>query len=483
MADDSAFADLRKLADALAALETRSLRAAATRSIEQLATRLDTLAIPLLVRTLHTGSIPREAARSALAALATQLPGTRTRVLDALRALIAESPDDDVIVCALGLLAELGAPGAAKFSDPVAIQRRSALALAAQLETPSEIAHAADMMVKQLGERDVEQMLEVLVDVAPTAAHRLAGELAIRLDVDRELRARLAAIIAKLPPRVLESVPVRRPTHVAVLVDAAARMVVVATRRHSGERTWRRWAVLIGEHGCIEDCLHETVANELDPTATLVANLCADGYRVASNELDHAHTLVATAARRTARSDVTFDSSYYLGRDLLDLRDAHVIAPPAPAESVLAKAVELLAAGDADGARTLFERCPSDATEWTGGYGACLLALGDHAAAVSPLERAIAAEPAWPLHHWNLGVALHKLGDARACQAALRRFLATSAHAQALVDDLDQPARVTCARQLVAELERIARIDRGIRRRAASARPRAASKKRKKPAT
>lgn len=490
MADDSAFADLRKLADALAALETRTLRAAATRSIEQLAHQLDALAVPLLVRTLAGTPVAREAARHALVTLAARL-SARTRVLEALRALIADHASDDTKVCALGLLAELGAPETAKFSDPVAIQRRSALALAAQLETPSDIANAADMMVRKLAERDVLQMLEVLVDVAPAAAHRLAGELALRLDVDREQRARIAAVIGAAPR--LESVPPTRPTrptHVAVLVDAAARMVVVATRKQAGERTWRRWAVLIGASGCIEDCLHEDAAPDgaLDPTATLIANLCADGYRVASSELEHATMLVATAARRTSRADVTLGSSYYLGRDLLELRDAHVIpqtlAPAAP----LSRAFDLLAAGELAEARTLFERCSTEIAmtlDWAGGYGACLLAQGEHAAAIAPLERAVAGEPAWPLHHWNLAAALHKLGDARGCQAALRRFLTTSAQTQVLVDDLDQPARLAHAKQLVAELERIARLDQALtpRRRAASARPRATSKKRKKPAS
>ncbi len=492
MADDSAFADLRRLADALSALETRALRAAATRSIEQLAKGLDGLAVPLLVRTLSGGTpVAREAVRRALV-LVTQ--SARTRVLEALRALLAQPTSDDVKVCALGLLAELGAPETAKFSDPVAIQRRSALALAAQLETPSDIANAADMMVRKLVDRDVLQMLEVLTSVAPAAAHRLAGELALRLDVDREQRAKVAAIIGSIP-RPLESVPPTRPTHVAVLVDAAARTVVVATRKQAGERTWRRWAVLIGEAGCIEDCLHEDAAPDgaLDPTASLIANLCADGYRVASSERDHARSLVATAARRTTRSDVTLGSSYYLGRDLLDLRDAHVVAQTLEAPA-LSKAVELLAAGELADARALFERCPPEIAgpnlasgDWAGGYGACLLALGDHVAAIAPLERAIAAEPTWPLHHWNFAAALHKLGDARACQAALRRFLSTSAQPSALLDDLDQPARITHAKQLVAELERIARLDRSLtrgrsltRRRAASVRPRAASKTKRK---
>lgn len=476
----------------MSALETRALRPAATRSIDQVVARLGTTAAPYLSRTLRDGTpIAREAARAALIKLADRSELTRTRVLDAVRSLITDDSSDDVKVCALGLLAELGAAhasGTAKFSDPVAIQRRSALALAAQLETANEIANAADMMVKQLDDRDVVQMLEVLCQVAPAAAHRLAGELALRLDVDREQRAKIAAVVDGTPATDATRPRPTRPTHVAVLVDASGRIVVVATRKHPGERRWRRWAVLIGESGCIEDCLHEDAAPDgaLDPTASLIANLCADGYRVASSELDHARTLVATAARRTVRmlgtKDHALASAYYLGRDLLDLRDAHVIADLVETPT-LAKAIDLLASGDAAAARALFERCSPEAAataDWAGGYGACLLALGELAAAVAPLERAIASEPTWPLHHWNLAVALHRLGDLRACQAALRRFLSTSATPSGLVDDLDQPVRIAYAKTLIAELERIARIDRAGRRAAAS-RPRAtASKKRKK---
>lgn len=479
------FADLRKLADALTALETRVLRSAATRSIDQLVEKLGATCVPFLARTMRDGSpVTREAARVQLARLGSW-PSSRVRVLDALRTLTTDG-SDDIKVSALGLLAELGEPSAARFADPAAIQRRSALALAAQLETSSDIANAADMMVKGLDAQNIVQMIEVLLDVAPSAAHRLAGELALRLDVDAEQRARIAELVVSAPadPAVLRP---ERPTHVAVLVDAGARIVVVATRKCNGERRWRRWAVLIGEAGCIDDSLHEetTADPRHDPTATLVANLCADGYRVASSELDHARTLVSTAVRRTVRQQLPLASGYYLGRDLLDLRDAHVIAVEhvdVSPLSQLGRAIDLLAAGDAVEARALFERCTPEVVatgDWNGAYGACLLALGDHAAAVSPLERAIAAEPAWPLHHWNLAAALHTVGDARGCLAALRRFLSTSAARTGLVDDPDQPARLAHAKQLTAAIERIARLD---RKRATPARQRASARRRKKPA-
>src|SRR3569623_1346868 len=119
----------------------------------------------------------------------------------------------------------------------------------------------------------------------------------------------------------------RRPTLVAILGDAAARLVVVARRKLAGERRWRRFAVLIHRDGHIDDCLHEDAA---DDHAPLIANLVADGYRVASSDLERARGIVAAAARQTVASAAPADeparltSAYYLGRDLLDLGDAHL---------------------------------------------------------------------------------------------------------------------------------------------------------------
>src|SRR5205823_11819683 len=109
---------------------------------------------------------------------------TRVRVVHELQRVAASDIADDAKVCALGLLAELGERGAARFSDPSAIQRRSALALAAQLDAPADVAATADMMAHQLAAEDMLQLVEVMADAAPGAAFRLAAELAARLDVD-----------------------------------------------------------------------------------------------------------------------------------------------------------------------------------------------------------------------------------------------------------------------------------------------------------
>jgi hypothetical protein len=505
---EAVFRDLRKLADWIS---TSPLRSAL--HIERVVKRLGTVAIPLLGRELRSVDPQRrDAARDALETLAMHDPAVRTRVTAELHAITSGAVADEAKVVALGLLSELGEHAHVRFADPSAIRTRSAIALAAHLETAADLAGAADLMVHQLEPGDIVQMLEVMANAAPGAAHRLATELGLRLDVPGTLRDRITQLMASVAPELepagmpampaalRDAAPEARPapaakpvqkpgsgapgrpraelTRAAVLVDAAARLVVIATRKAAGERRWRRWAVLIGASGRIEDCLHEEDAGPDGDVRSLVATLCADGYRVASSELDHAHEVVAAAARLTTESTRALPSPYYLGRDLLDLGDAHLGARghADPTAAVLARAIELVAAGDHARALPLLARCDPDNPDAAAALAAVLLAQHRPDAALAALDRALAAEPDWPLHHWNRAAALHQLGDARGCYDALRRFVTTSAVPSGLIADPDQPARVGCAERMLADLERTARLTgRSLRRRA---RPRAAKKKR-----
>ncbi|MBL0220542.1 MAG: hypothetical protein IPQ07_42570 [Myxococcales bacterium] len=468
MAADGVFADLRRLADWFSTSPQRG-----SLHIERTVQRLGITAVPLLGRELRSPDRRRrEAARAALAALADDLV-TRGRVITELRAVTTDPAihDDEVKVSALGLLAELGEKAAAVFSDPREIQRRSAIALASQLATDADVASAADLMVATLGDDDIAQMLDVMSEAEPVAAQRLGAELAVRMDVASDARERFAAVIAqRIVPTVRPATERRRaarPTHVAVLIDASARLVVVASKKIAGERRWRRWAVLIGPSGRIDDCLHEDDATDASDAAPLIANLVADGYRVASTELDHARTVVTTAARLTARPldrATGLTSAYYLGRDLLDLGDAHVGERTKPAPALIARAIEQTAEslvnGDHAKAQAMLELCdPANPDVAAATATLCLAARPPRTAdAIAALERALAVEPEWPLHHWNLAAALHAQGDSSGCFHALRRFIATSSTPTGLYADPDQPARVGSAHRMMADLERAARL-------------------------
>jgi len=242
-------------------------------------------------------------------------------------------------------------------------------------------------------------------------------------------------------------------------------MVVIATRKVSGERRWRRWAVLVGAAGTIDDCLHEDTTADRDGSA-LVAELCADGYRIASHDPAHARTALVAAARLTAGE---LPTGYYLGRDLLDLGDAHLThaftsgarATHIRIAATLGRASELLAdGGEPARARAILATGTTDPHDPDRAAldAACLVAENKLRDAIEPLRRAVAGEPAWPLHHWNLGVILYRLGDASGAHQALQRFVAASAKPTALLADPDQPERLAHAERLLTELERVARL-------------------------
>jgi hypothetical protein len=469
----SVFGDLRRLADWFSTSPQR-----ASIHIERVVDRVGGTAIPLLGREIrHVDGRRREAARTALARLANDVL-YRARVVQELRDVTEDlAIGDEAKVCALGLLSELGERAAARFIDPSAIQHRSALALAAQLSTDADLANAADLMVHQLDHADIVQMIAVMIEAAPSAAYRLAGELSMRLDLPADAREQIAAVLVGQTPPIDVDRSRRqarsRGTHVAVLVDASARLVVVAWRPMSLKAraaTYRRWAVLIGATGTIDDCLHDADCETDGDAASLIASLVADGYRVASSEIAHARTVVTAAARLTALTPAAdgtsaLTSSYYLGRDILDLGDAHMgaIASRArrAAAASLARALEYIGDGELDRGAQLLSRTDvsaSSASEHHAATAYVHLAKREPQLAAEALERAIAVEPEWPLHHWNLACALRMLGDASGCFWALRRFVATSAAPTGLFADPDQPGRVGLAERMMAELERTARI-------------------------
>lgn len=461
---DGAFRQLRRLADWFSSGPQRSAP-----QIARILEHLGVTAVPFLGRQLRSADLERrEAARDALGAIAARGAPARARVTAELLAITGSAAADEAKVVALGLLSELGEHADARFADPAAIRQRSAIALAAHLETPADVASAADMMAHELSEADIVQMVEAMAGAAPGAAHRLATELIQRLDVPGSARDRLALLVATLgsrgarDPGADHHAP--RGVHTAVLVDAAARLVVIASCRIAGARRWRRWAVLINANGRIDDCLHEDDAGPDGDAAPLIAALCADGYHVATTEEpDHARDVVAAAAQRTAESTRALPSPYYLGRDLLALADAHLgqlgrRGQADPRSAALARAIELIATGDHAAAMPLLERCDPEHPDVAAALAAGLLAQRRPDAALIALDRALAAEPEWPLHHWNRAVALHQLGDPRGCYYALRRFVAMSSLPSGLAGDPEQPVRLASAERMIADLERTARL-------------------------
>lgn len=515
----SSFEDLRRLATCFDKLDARAAR----KSI----LRLGGLALPLLLRELGGTSTARaELARGLIAELAGGEAELRSRAVRGLQALAASAPrapqssatgasathgtpsagaggapHDDAKARALGLLGELGVAAASPtFSDPEAVQRRSAAALAEQLGSDADVAAAADLMARRLDPEEMVSLLEIMTDTKPQAAALLLHELSGRTDLDGSVRSdvrRLGAASraaswtqtsrgeAPTGTRRRSSRPLGHAVSALLLDDGRGSQVVVAVRRRGAQRRWRRFAVLIGADGALEDCLYEddVAAGELgDPrNAPLVQGLLAEGYQLIGDDPVRGRALAAAAARRAAAIPHRLTSAYYLGRDILDLGDVHLGPRDSLGElaTAIGRAVDLLAAGEVARAKELALCCARvapDDPDVASTLGQCYLATGELTAAAEWLGRAAAAEPGWPMHHWNLAAVHHAADCPAACADALAAYLAAVA-GQPLADRADDE-RVSVARRYVAA-HRQARAEPAATPRRSRRLPRDAARKRR----
>lgn len=502
----SSFEALHRLARCFESLDARTARAQCD--------QLGPVAMPLLLRELAGGAAPRVAlARQLLLAQAVDDGELRARALRGLHALAAGG-DDGVKARALGLLDELGEPTAASFADPDAVQRQNAVAIAEQLGSDAEIAAAADLMTRQLDPDEMIALLEIMTETTPEPAAKLVRELSGRTDLEGSVRSevrRLAA--ASWLERDLEEragSPAAQPEEktgasadasskrgrmprgtrprrrtgapsvpavsaiasakasplasslesVLILADDHGSQVVLAVKKSDAQRRWRRFAVLVGADGALEDCLYEddVPAAELGaPENTpLYCGLLAEGYKLVDDDADRGRAIAAEAARRAAAIPYRLTSSYYLGRDLLELGELHLGPRPSLGRSEIAtavgRAVDLLAAGEVARARELALLCARvapDNPDVASTLGQCHLAAGELTAAAEWLGRAAAAEPGWPMHYWNLAVVHHRAEAFGPCADALAAYL-TAAEGKRLLDDGGHPERIALARRYLA---------------------------------
>ena len=166
--------------------------------------------------------------------------------------------------------------------------------------------------------------------------------------------------------------------------------------------------------------------------------------------------IAAAAARRAATIPHRLTSAYYLGRDILELGDVHLGPRDSLGElaTAIGRAVDLFAAGDVARAKDLALLCARvapDNPDVASTLGQCYLATGELTAAAEWLGRAAAAEPGWPMHHWNLAAVHHAADCPGACADALATYLTTLQDArQPLPGDRGQDERVAVARRYVA---------------------------------
>ncbi|HLU69116.1 MAG TPA: tetratricopeptide repeat protein [Kofleriaceae bacterium] len=410
------------------------------RALLRIACQLGATALRVLLGEL--GSTDDGRARWAHTLLAHMARGDqlRGRIVADLGALLRR-PDapDRAKLRALTVLAELDAelPGA-ELADPDDARRRSLHELALCLDSPAGVARAADHLIDGLSPEDMLDLFDELVESEPVSALALLDELLVRDELDdgfrHELRQRRASARQigahgrpAAPRRAAPAPRTRFARH------ADGRRILITCARQAGARPPRRrlLCLLVSADGHLLDGYY---AEDLTAGAIerqFAAPLAEQGFELEPAGLDAARGFVIQAARAAVRAGRALPRAFYLGRDMLGLRDEHLDGTPRHRAEVdlaalLDRAIELVAAGEPAQARPLLERYVAEVPDDPEGHaqlGLCHLGLGDGDAALHHLGRATWLVPDEALYHWNTSAAAHALGHPGACYLALRAYL------------------------------------------------------------
>ena len=436
----ASFVKLRRLVSGFEHLcAGRPLDPGEERALRRVARQLGATALRVLLRELASADEGRAAFAHALIAEVARAARLRERVVRELHAAIrAPATPDRAKLRAIALLAELDAdlPAEAELADPDAARRGSMRELAACLGSPAEVARAADHLLEELPFADILDLFDDLMQSEPAAALALSGELLVRDELDEacrhELRQRRASARqagGHWRPRARRAGAPR--TRFARHQDG--RRILLACARQPGSRPARRrlMCLLVAADGMLLDghYAEDMTAGAIERQFT--APLAEQGFHFAPCGLEVARGFTIQSARIAIQRGRGLPRAFYLGRDLIGVRDEHLDGTPrAGAEvdlaALLERAIDLLAEREPAQARPLLERYVALAPDDPEGHaqlGLCELGLGDAAAALHHLGRAAWLDPHQAIYQWNIAAAAHAAGRRGACYLALVAYL------------------------------------------------------------
>jgi len=469
--NDLLFLSLRQLALGFEAVRTRAkVSAAAKEQLTTLAGQVGAPAMPLIVRRLRQGGDEESLWAFELLLELGRDDELQPRVVDALReTAVDEGASETARLMAIAMLSEIEIDPS-ELSDDAreSFNESSVLELARHLESPCEVARAADHVAHELEPIELLELVDSLCRLAGSRAGVLVDELMVRDDVHEQVRGELARMVAPVRDRRRnrDSQQKRRPAVARVCLgekpDAASR-VLVASLPIAGSRPPRRRAICcaLSDEGRVIDAMYREDFTPRGVEREIVRPLERDGFAFQALQPDRASELLAEAASATHREGHQLPRAFFLGRDILGLFDEHVTARRRDVArdhtgQLLARGLDLLADESPSAARPALERyrsiAPDDA-EGAAALGSCLLAAGETDAAMAELVRATRLAPDEPRHHWTLAAAHHRAGRRPACYLALVDYL------RALADGTEPAARVDQARDYTGEYERRARLD------------------------
>jgi tetratricopeptide (TPR) repeat protein len=441
------------------------------RALRRVVRQLGATSLRLLSTELASPDESRAAFAHALLAEVGRSRALRQRIVGDLHATVRRpGAPDRAKLRAIALLAELDAelPAEAELSDPDAARRRSMSELAGCLGSPAEVARAADHLLAELPFDDILDLFDDLVDAEPAAALALSDELLVRDELDEtcrhELRQRRASARQGHGRRQQKIRGRRAPApRVRFARHRDGRRILLACARQPGSRPPRRrlMCLLVSADGMLLDGHYAEDMTTGAIERQFVDPLAEQGFDLAACGLDAARGFTIQSARIAIQHGRGLPRAFYVGRDLIGVRDEHLEGTPrARAEvdlaALLERAIDLLAAREPAQACPLLERYVAEAPDDPEGHaqlGICQLGLGDPAAALHHLGRAAWLDPDQAIYQWNIAAASHAAGRRGACYLALVADLDGADHTPGASE-----RRATAAR-FIGEYERLAGLE------------------------
>lgn len=467
----TSFVKLRRLVVGFDHLADRGPQSKEDKALKRVVRQLGATALRVLLSELASPIGGRASYAHALLAHLAQAGGeSRRRVVESLGEMIATpGGSDGAKLRAIALLAELDAelPNDAELADPDRARRQSLGELATCLREPAEIARAADQLADDLADDDLLGLLEDLIDSEPYSALALIDELLVRDHIDELLRQELAArraaarLAASAPPPRRQRRATSPTTRFARHSDG--RRILLASTRQAGSRPtrFRLLCALVGSDGTLLDGFYVEDLTPGNIEKQFAEPLSAQGFDFDQVSVEVARGFLIQSARTALVRGRLLPRSFYLGRDIIGLRDEHLDGTPqrrseSGLASLLDRAIALIGDGEPAQARRLLERYVAERPDDPEGHaqlGLSLLGAGDSRDAMRHLGRAAWLDPDEPMYHWNLAAAANRAGKRDACYLALLDYLNVAGFA----DDGD--GRQLIARRFVAEYERIATLE------------------------
>jgi tetratricopeptide (TPR) repeat protein len=321
--------------------------------------------------------------------------------------------------------------------------------LASCIDSPAELARAADTLLADLPVSEVVEFVEDFACQEPGIALLLIDELLVRDSLGERTRASLRQLAASaalesrsisLPTMPLKAASSRPGLRLAKHASGRSALIAYASSAAHGPRRYRALSLLVDASGVLQDCEYLEQVPHSMVESLLLQPLAEAGYElspVAPGALKQ-HAIAATQFR--LRSGKAIPRGYYLGRDLMGLQDEHLPTRSASAKqktddaALLARGTELLSRGRAKIARDLlllYTKGHPEDSEALATLGSCLVRTGETKAARDYLDRAAKLAPEVGRYHWNRAALAHQEGRIGECFLALQDYLGCSASGDA----------------------------------------------------